>query len=217
MDIAEKREEIAGCIVNLKKGLKKIRREDIDAAIVLLVKYDQDLKRLAKLPIAPIEKATKIKYETDHTLVNTDRSVEVETLPITVMVINGDNGSWAYPINGTVEETVADVNEGIIKPLAKVQVDKWMKEHRSDEIPFMSIYATVVSGRIITKQEEILAVGQEACIGDDRAKVFKIIELNENTARLERGWRSILPIKKSKLVPIHKTEVKYFIIDKWEP
>lgn len=217
MEITEKREEIATCIVNLKKGLKKIRREDIDGAITLLLKYDQDLKRLAKLPVKPIE--SRIKYETDYTAVRTGRSIEPDALiekPITVMVINGDNGSWAYPIDGTVEETVAAVNAGDIRPLAKVQVDKWMKEHRSDEIAFISVYATVVSGKIIVKQEEILTVGQEAHIGDDKTKSFKITELDDTSAKLDRGWLSIFPIKRSKLTPVHKTEVKYFIIDKWE-
>jgi len=224
MDISEKREAIAACIVNLKKGLKRIKRGDIDASIKLLLLYDQDIKRYqdiksSKTPARPVEKQVNVRYETDYMAVNTDRSVEVGTLinkPITVLVINGDNGSWAYPINGTVEETVGAITGGHIEPLAKVQIDKWMKEHRSDEISFMSIYAAVCSGSIVIRHENILGVGQMAYI-KGHGDAYPVKRISTNKVWLDNGFfRSLIPHKKDDVLPIKQTEVKYFVIDKWE-
>jgi len=228
MEIAEKREQIASCIVDLKKGLKKIRREDIDGAIKLLLLYDQDLKRIAKLPAKPIERQSEIKYDIDYTKVTSDRSVEaLIDKPITVAIINGDNGSWAYPLHGTLENTVAGITGGHIQPLARVQVDPWMKEHKHQEIAFISVYATVVSGKIVVKNEDILTVGTGVCLrtksdetllvmDGDKGKIFTLTKLDDSSGWLDRGWLSIFPVKRSRLVPVKKTEVKYFIIEKWE-
>lgn len=208
MEISQKREEIAACIVNLKKGLKRIRRDDIDAAIQLLLMYDQDLKKIAKIPARPIEQQTKITHDVDYSA-SPAKSIKV-------IAVNDENGSWAYPLLGTMENTILNITKGEVKPLAKVQIDPWMKEHRHNEIAFTSFYAAVVSGKLITKHEDILTVGCLAHL-KGQTEAYPVRKVSEDKVWLDNGWlKSLIPHKIGNVVPIKQTEVKYFIIEKWE-
>lgn len=227
MEISEKRNEIAETVIDLKKGLKKMRRQDIDRAISLLMLYDQDLKKLSKIPPKPIQKqgSEGLVYAEDYVGTIAAKSVNATTKAV---IINDDGVTTAYPFVDSTEATVAKVNNGQLEPIAPVIIEKWMKEHFIGEIPFSKIYATVVSGVIESKMEEIIKVGEPVALrikkGDEvqldgtgvMAKEFMVTKISNHNVWLDRGFFSFLPVNVNKVVVIHKTKVDYFKVLTWE-
>jgi len=216
LDISEKREKIANCIINLKKGLKKMRRQDVDEAIAILLMYDGDLK---KKKAKPVEKHG-IEYASEHHMVQTDKSFfNIDTVKenINVVIINENRKPVAYAIQRNIETTVNLVQAGKLLPLGDVIIEKWMKEHYPNEVSFMSLYATAANGHIEIIEEDIVVVNGEVTINGKESKgKFKVTKISNDKVWLNRGnLFSWIPLEIKNVKPTEKTKVTYFKIDSW--
>lgn len=205
--VSEKRERIANCIVNLKgKSLKNMRRQDIDEAVQVLLMYDSDLKTSKPLQPQPIQK------QGQNTV--TEQSQEEPHNVLKAVIINNDDGtSIAYPLVDNTEKTVLMVESKKLQPIAPVIIEKWMREHYQHEVSFSSLYATIVTGYVVTTEKDIITVGCDVKIKDN---IYKVTSVTKDSIKVERGFfKSFFSINIKEATPVLKTKVSNFKVLEW--
>lgn len=216
----EKRLKIAACVVNLKKGLKRLRRDDIDEAIALLLQYDLDLKFAGKRAIESLSvvEVNKGKKPTPSMNVATiDLKQQTNVPQIKAFIINDSDSrkSTAYPFNEEeMHLYLPAIEHGKIKPIGNVIIEDWMKNKHSNEMNFTSIYATVALGHIEKVLEPVINIGENVKYKNKNLKVTRIID---NEIYLERGWFwSRFSVSAKDVQVLEPTQVDHFRVDSWD-